>query len=174
MQPLWDAVNPDGGSGVYNGAVEAVLTLLGTGGAILAGYIKTAWSGKGELVLSAISIIEGAVLLLASQTNEVFVCYGAYIIFGALYHFMITIVSAEIAKNILEDSYGLVFGLNTILALVLQTILILVFISESGFNLGTNPRGQFLVYGGYFMVIALIFLVMGIVQWIKIRRNRNT
>ena len=35
---------------------------------------------------------------------------------------MITVASFEIASNISQDSYGLVFGINTFLALALQVI----------------------------------------------------
>lgn len=65
----------------------------------------------------------------------------------------------------MDDSFGLVFGMNTLLALVLQTVLTIVVISDSGFALG--PRGQFIVYGSYFMVLAAIYVIVGIVVCIK-------
>lgn len=171
MQPLWHTIQTSKDSAIYNGAVEAILTLLGAGGAIVAGFIKTDWKVKAEFTLAACSLVEGTVLLIASQAQNVFIAYACYIVFGALYHFMITVASAEIAKHILTDSYGLVFGLNTFLALVIQTILIVIIISDSGLGYSKYPRSQYLVYGGYFMVIGIIFIIMGIVEWVKLCRS---
>ncbi|CAG2056973.1 unnamed protein product, partial [Timema podura] len=67
---------------------------------------------------------------------------------------------AEVAKEIREDSYGLIFGLNTFLALVLQTILTVVVAGGSG--LALPAREQFLVYGGYFIVLGVAFFCMAV------------
>ena len=56
---------------------------------------------------------------------------------------MITVASFEVAKNITQSSYGLVFGLNTFLALSFQTILTTVVASSVG--LALPPRQQFQV-----------------------------
>lgn len=135
--------------------------------------MKVDWRIKGEFVLALCSIIEGGVLFIASQATDVFVAYGMYIVFGAIYHFMMTIASAEIAKHILKDSYGLVFGLNTFLALVVQTITIIIVVSDTGLGYGKYPRYQYLVYGGYFIVIGGIFIIMGIYEWVKLCRSRK-
>jgi thiamine transporter 2/3 len=51
-------------------------------------------------------------------------------------------VSFEIASNISQDSYGLVFGFNTFLALAFQTVLTFVVADSAG--LALNPRDQVL------------------------------
>ncbi|KAI4464903.1 folate transporter [Holotrichia oblita] len=165
VQPLWTQIKPNADN-IYNGAVEALLTILGAGGALLAGCLKTDWKHKGELVLSLCSITAGAVMLLSSQTEEVMVSYAAYVGFGAIYHFMITIASSEIAKYILEDSYGLVFGLNTLIALLVQTFLTLCFVSGD-LGVALDPRDQFLTYGFYHIVIAALYIVIGLASWIQ-------
>ena len=48
--------------------------------------------------------------------------------------------SFEIASNISQDSYGLVFGFNTFLALAFQTVLTFVVADSAG--LGLPPRDQ--------------------------------
>lgn len=68
----------------------------------------------------------------------------------------------NVAKRLSDDSFGLVFGINTLLALVFQAILTLVVISESGFALGA--RDQFVVYSGYFVVLAFVYGATGVVQ----------
>lgn len=171
MQPLWAEIQPRADSEkVYNGAVEAILTLVGTLAALLAGSLRTNWKLKGELTLAVCSIIEGAALFIASQTTQVFISYVCYIVFGSLYHFMITVVSSEVAKNIPEDTYGLVFGLNTLLALVLQTVLMLVVVNGD-VGMGLGPRNQYLVYGGYFMTIAAVYIVIGVISWSRVRKT---
>lgn len=165
MQPLWSVITPDSDH-IYNGAVEALLTILGAAGALLAGYLKTDWKHKGELVLSLCSITAGAIMLVSSQTEEIIVSYATYVGFGAIYHFMITIASTEIAKFIMEDSYGLVFGLNTLVALLIQTLLTLCFVSGD-LGLALKPRDQYLVYGGYHIVIAALYIIIGLVSWIQ-------
>lgn len=55
------------------------------------------------------------------------------------------------------ERYALVFGINTFVALVIQTILTLIVVDPRGLNLPISI--QFLVYGSYFAVIAGIFLI---------------
>lgn len=77
---------------LYNGAVEAAITLLGAIAAFAAGFFD---SGKFKrydmLILSICSAIEGGLLICAARTNSLAVCYAMYILFGMVYHFMITI-----------------------------------------------------------------------------------
>lgn len=167
MQTLWSEIEP-GRKSIYNGAVEAVLTLLGTLAALLAGTMKTNWKLKGELLLTICSIVQGSSLLISSYTQYIWISYVCYIVFGSLYHFIITIVSSEVAKDIPEDSYGLVFGLNTLIALSLQTILMLIVV-DGNIGFGLSPRKQYNVYGGYFMGIATVYIIFGFIQWSRTR-----
>ncbi|EJW73142.1 hypothetical protein WUBG_15950 [Wuchereria bancrofti] len=54
------------------------------------------------------------------------------------------------------ESYGLIFGLNSFVALILQAFLTAIVVDKRGF--GMTVRSQFLVYGTCHAVIALIFL----------------
>jgi thiamine transporter 2/3 len=67
-----------------------------------------------------------------------------------------------VAKNLEDDSFALIFGINTFLALLFQSLLTVIFISESGFALST--RGQFKAYGGYFLCLGGIFLVTALIK----------
>lgn len=80
--------------------------------------------------------------------------------------------SAAVAKRLNEDSFALIFGINTLFALIFQSILTLVVVSESG--LGLYTRDQFAVYGGYFVVLGCIYGVAGVVlQIYKIKSVKN-
>lgn len=91
MQPLWHAIDP-GRESAYNGAAEALVTLFGAISALVAGLLNPkhveAWD---VWILMICSAIQGGAILIAALTSNVFVSYSTYILFGALYHFMITI-----------------------------------------------------------------------------------
>lgn len=149
---------------IWNGAIEAAVTLLGALFALLAGYMHNGvLSQKKSLAaLSLISLLQGGAILLASKTEYRWVSYIGYLIFVTLFHFLITISSAEIAKHLEEDSYGLVFGINTMFALLAQTILTLIVISESGFKL--DIFGQYLVLGIYHFVLGGIYVFVFVIS----------
>ncbi|XP_055708650.1 folate-like transporter 3 [Phlebotomus papatasi] len=164
IQPLWQQI--DERDTFWNGAVEAVLTLFGALSALLAGSLNARLIEKWDLwILTICSAIEGALILVAAFTQYVIVAYVMYILFGTLYHFMITIASATVAKYLAEDSFALIFGINTMFALLFQTIMTIVVISDVGFAL--DPRGQFQVFGWYFVCLAAIFGVTGLVKIIN-------
>lgn len=170
MQPLWFEIQQGTDYVAYNGAVEAILTLIGFLGALLVGVLNINWKHIGELVLAVCSIIEGSMLLISSQTNYIFVCYICYIVFGGIYYFMITIASSEISQRIHDDSYGLVFGINTFLALAFQSLMTLVVVT-SNVGFGLTPRNQYLVYGLYHLLIAFLFILIGFGSWISSKRD---
>lgn len=160
MQPLYSAIQHSN-EAAYNGAVEAILTLSGFLVALLAGYLKFNWEVKGEITLGIFSMIQGILIVVISQTDYIFLCYAFYIIFGILYHFMVTIASAQIAKDIDEDSYGLIFGINTFFALVCNSILTAAVATE-GIGFALDARDQYIVYGGYHLGISLLFIIIGV------------
>lgn len=91
IQFLWQQINPNH-ENVWNGAVEALLTLLGVGGAFLAGYMNSKKFERFELwMLTICSVLEGLLLLAGALTDSVWTSYITYVIFGMLFHFMITV-----------------------------------------------------------------------------------
>jgi thiamine transporter 2/3 len=50
------------------------------------------------------------------------------------------IYSAEIAKHLNENSYGLIFGVNTFIALVLQSVLTVIVVDERVLALDTRTQ----------------------------------
>jgi thiamine transporter 2/3 len=168
MQPLYSAIQ-ESNEAAYNGAVEAILTLSGFLVALLAGYLRFNWEVKGEVTLGIFSLIQGVLIVVISQTEYIFLCYAFYIVYGILYHFMVTIASAQIAKAIDEDSYGLIFGINTFFSLVSNSILTALVATE-GIGFALDPRDQYIVYGSYHLGISLIFIVIGLRTCIVSRR----
>lgn len=91
IQFLWQQINPDH-QNVWNGAVEASLTLLGVFGAFAAGYMNSKRFDRLDLwMLTVCSALEGLLLLASALTDSVWVSYVTYVLFGMLFHFMITV-----------------------------------------------------------------------------------
>lgn len=171
VQALWSEIGgPD--TMLWNGAVEAILTLAGSLVALAAGFVpqKLLTPQNTILGLSVIAIAEGCGLLLATRTTTLMASYAGYTLFGVLHAFSITLVSAEIAKHISDDSFALVFGINTMAGLVAQTLLTLAIVDSDGW-FALDVRGQFSVYSVSFVTIGVLFGVFALVEAGKRRRG---
>lgn len=157
IQVLWEYKAPSENSFIYNGAVEAIATFGGAMAALAVGYVKVNWDLLGELALAVFSVVNAGSLFLMHYTVNIWACYAGYLIFKSGYMLLITIAVFQIAVNLSVERYALVFGINTFIALVVQTILTVIVVDQRGLNLPVNI--QFLVYGSYFAIIAGIFLV---------------
>ncbi|KHJ89071.1 reduced folate carrier [Oesophagostomum dentatum] len=156
-QTLWGTIIDVNNSEVYNGVTEALCPLIGLPIVFLVQYIRIDWSRWGELCLAICSLLDAFILLLLSQTGSLLVMYIGYVAYRVLYQAMMTITQFNLADGMEVASYGLVFGLNTFVALVLQSILTFVVASSGGLALSIRP--QFEVYSGYHFVVAAIFIV---------------
>ncbi|XP_052902258.1 thiamine transporter 2-like [Anopheles moucheti] len=175
VQALWSSID-ETQPAVWNGAVEAAVTLLGAIVSLLAGYLHSGFLKPctSLLALALLSFAAGGAMLLATNTGNLIVSYIGYMIFCVLYAFAITVVSAEIAKNISDDCFGLVFGFNTLVALSLQTLLTFSVTDSDGW-FALDVFGQFTVFSSYFLVLGGIytaFLVAELVASI-VRRSRQ-
>ncbi|KAH8327779.1 hypothetical protein KR074_003993 [Drosophila pseudoananassae] len=172
IQFLWKEVAPDHQS-VYNGGVEALATLLGAIGAILAGFLKSNNHRRSYMLgISICAATLGGLLIFAAKTQVIWVAYVNYVLFCALFFFIITVAGAVVAENLVDDSFGLIFGINTLVGLLLQTILTVVVVEPVGF--GLEPRDQYVVYGSYFLVLAGIYVVGIIMMKLCRKPIKNT
>lgn len=60
------------------------------------------------------------------------------------------------ASKLKEDCFALIFGINTLVALVLQSLLTFIVISA----LALNVRIQYQLYAGWFLALATIFAII--------------
>ncbi|XP_034947497.1 thiamine transporter 2-like [Chelonus insularis] len=170
---------------IYNGAVEAFYTIIGGLTVFGVGKLQLNWELLGEIILSFFSIIEAILLFFMTKTYNIWLQYTLYIIFGVIYHTIVTIASFEVAKNISEDSFGLIFGINVFLGLTFQSILTFIVIGGNHFLL--DIRGQFTVYSAYFGVLGAIFGVIAVFTitslcrrqekltiWTEVKDDRNS
>lgn len=93
IQVLWTTID-SGPEVIWNGAVEALITLLGASVALLAGYMHAdALNNRRRVLWSLVvlSIFEAAAILLAALTPHRNVSYIGYLVFCVLYSFTITV-----------------------------------------------------------------------------------
>lgn len=158
IQVLYISID-DSQENIYNGAVDAILTLLGAGVSLLAGQIHMSFLKKQNrtlVVLIVMSTLQGVLVVLAARSQTLILCYIFYICYSVAYSFGITVCATEIAKGLAEDTFGLVFGFNTLIALIVQTITTLTVISN-GFKL--EPSGQYQVYGYSYIALGGAYLI---------------
>ncbi|XP_061575148.1 solute carrier family 19 member 3b isoform X1 [Cololabis saira] len=160
VQLMWDHIEPSATSSIYNGGVEAACSVVGAAAAFSVGYINVAWAVWGELALGLFSAVGAGAVFLMAFTSNIWACYAAYVIFKSCYMFLITITTFQIASNLSMECYALMFGINTFVALSLQTIITATVVDETA--LGLDIVTQFIVYGSYYAVISLLFLVRGL------------
>ncbi|MGH0119852.1 UNVERIFIED_CONTAM: hypothetical protein FKN15_043285 [Acipenser sinensis] len=99
------------------------------------GYVKLNWDVWGELALGMFSAVNAGAVYMMAFTNSIWVCYAGYVAFKASYMLLITITTFQIAANLSMECYALMFGVNTFVALVLQTILTAIVVDQNGLGL---------------------------------------
>lgn len=160
VQLLWQVVDEER-EHLLNAGVEAILTLFGAIFAFLAGFITSKIFQKYDLwILSLCSLLQGIFTIIASYTDNIWIAYSMYILFGVLFSFMITIATAFVAKELADDSFALIFGINQLIALIFQTIMTIVILTW----LNLDIRLQFFIFGSYFVALAVIYFVVALVR----------
>ncbi|XP_048397070.1 thiamine transporter 1-like [Stegostoma tigrinum] len=169
IQILWERIRPSQNTQIYNGMVEAASALLGAVAAFVVGYVKISsiWSEVSLLVFSHVVAVS---VFLMDIVQNIWVCYICYIVFRIIYMMLITVATYKIAANLSVELYALVFGVNTFVALVLQTLLTLIVVESSLLNL--DIFGQFLAYSVYFGAVAALFLIFGVYNIVKKYREK--
>ncbi|KAK3870342.1 hypothetical protein Pcinc_024420 [Petrolisthes cinctipes] len=157
IQTLWQELAPmDENTHLYNGLVEATQTLLSALSAFAIGYLHLNWEVFGEGTLAVISLVDGLLLITMGLSTYISIGYINYILFRVSYQVLITIASYQVAKGLRADSYGLVFGINMTISLLLQSLLTLVVVQI----LEITPSHQFVIYGLFFLLLALAFFLL--------------
>ncbi|CAG7720962.1 unnamed protein product [Allacma fusca] len=165
IQAMWETIAAYHSNTIYNGAVEATHTALSAVLAFGVGHVKLPWNKWGDTFLSITSAVAGAALIILSQTTQINIAYVCYVIFRTIFQVTITVASAEVAQVISEDSYGLIFGINTFVALSLQTILTLVVADRKGLEM--KEKEQFLVYGSCYVILGGLYVFIAGYTFVK-------
>lgn len=120
--------------------------------------------------------------------------------FMSVFFFFPRSVRYQIAASLSMRRYALVFGMNTFLALLLQSLITLVVVDSAGLGLEVFTQvwslypvffltiftthldqtdahlvffffPQFFIYGGYFALISLVFFIAGLCKVVSMRRS---
>ncbi|XP_074860224.1 thiamine transporter 2 isoform X2 [Carettochelys insculpta] len=135
VQVLWDVRAPSQNYTVYNGAIEAAATFLSSVSSMAVGYVKIDWDLSGELALGIFSAMSASFLFLMHFIASIWACYASYIIFKSCYMLLITITTFQIAVNLSMERYALMFGFNSFVAVLIQTILTVIVVDARGLGL---------------------------------------
>jgi len=99
-------------------------------------------------------------------TTQIWMAYAGYYFVRMSYQALMTVAYFEIVKELPKDSYGLIFGFNTFVALGIQTILTLVVNTI----LGIEAQPQFKIYAGFYLAICVFYLPL----LVRCRRRQST
>ncbi|GMT05202.1 hypothetical protein PENTCL1PPCAC_27376, partial [Pristionchus entomophagus] len=160
-QTLWISMQPDVDH-VQNGIAEIANTLMGAILSFGMQYLTIDWGKWGGPTLAASSLLIAALQITAAFTDQIYLAYACYVGTSAIYHMLITAACFNIASLLTSSNYGLVFGVNTFVALILQTALTFVIADSHGLNL--DIRYQFIIYGCYFGMVSLVFVISIVVS----------
>lgn len=174
VQNLWEIISESDSPGkdedTYNGAVEAASTLLGSITVLLVGFVPVEWSKRAELFMSVICAGNAAFMFVMAHTSNIWLAYIMYVLFRTSYVTVVTIATAQIAQNLEKQRYGLVFGCNMFISLALESLLTVIVVDKAG--LGVGVVDQFTIYGGYFAVISVLFLLATIFRCFGTTKQR--
>lgn len=129
------------------------------------------WNRWGDLLLAVGSIGQAGLLFWMSQSHHIVVLYLSYIFYRVIYQLTTTIAQSTLAFSLDSRLFGLLFGINTFVALLLQSILTAVVIDwqkldirpQVCFEYLKNLRNsffQFVVYSCYHLVVAFGFAII--------------
>lgn len=169
-QSLWKQMQKDPDD-VANGVVEFINTALGAFLSLFIHHLSINWTRHGQMVLFVTSAIVAALLYLCSQTETVMIAYVSYIVIASIYHMLITAASVNVAKELSSNNHGLIFGCNTFVAVCLQSLLTLIVVDSRFLHL--DIRTQFIVYSGYFAIVASIFAFFFVISIFSGKRKSS-
>ncbi|XP_076010495.1 thiamine transporter 2-like [Genypterus blacodes] len=158
IQVLWVHQQP-GNFTAYNGGVDSISTLSGAAATIAVGHVSLEWSVWVEVVLGGFTALMAASLFLMDWADNIWISYAGYMLFKTLYMLLATICTFQIARMLSRGRYALVFGVNSFVGTVLQSVLTAVVINTKSLRL--TITSQFFIYTGFFAAIALLFTIRG-------------
>ncbi|XP_042093798.1 reduced folate transporter isoform X3 [Ovis aries] len=92
---LWNVVNPTTDTTrVYNGGADAASTLLGALTSFAAGFVRIRWALWARLVIAVVTVLQAGLVFLMYKTNDIWLCYAAFVLFRGSYQFLVPIATA--------------------------------------------------------------------------------
>ncbi|XP_078116026.1 thiamine transporter 1-like [Sander vitreus] len=168
VQLLWIYMQPHNFT-AYNGGVDSISTLSGAAATVAVGHMSVEWAVWGELVLGSFTFLIAGALFLMDLTDNIWISYTCFFIFKTVFMQLSTICTFQIAKKLNRERYALVFGINSFVGTVLQSVLTAIVISTKSVQL--TITSQFLIYASFFVAISLLFTVRGVYTVLHMKRS---
>jgi len=147
----------------WNGAIDAIYTILSTLITFLCGSIKLNMNKYGNIIIMITMIVQCITLYTPTAYNSIYISYINFIVYCSIYQGMMTIASSEIAKCVNKDKHGFVFGVNNFLATALQSFATF-FMNIGGLSLS---KILFQWYAMFCLAIGVCYLFITVRQVIK-------
>lgn len=91
VQFMWQDIESNQDN-LYNGAAIAALTLFGALSAFAVGSLSSKYFDRWDLwIITGCSALQCGLIFWLTFTDSLIVAYIAYVLFGTLYHFLITV-----------------------------------------------------------------------------------
>uniref|UniRef100_A0A914YVE5 Uncharacterized protein n=1 Tax=Panagrolaimus superbus TaxID=310955 RepID=A0A914YVE5_9BILA len=120
---------------VYNGIVAGIDT---AGSAIIVfslQYIRFDWEKNGEIIAVITTFCFAWLYFAMAIIENIFIQYLLYLSVVFCYVALITVAMTVITSQLDPGSFGLVFGFNTVVATMLQSIITFSVVDSRGLNL---------------------------------------
>uniref|UniRef100_A0A3B4VGK3 Solute carrier family 19 member 3a n=1 Tax=Seriola dumerili TaxID=41447 RepID=A0A3B4VGK3_SERDU len=143
VQLLWVYIQPQNAT-AYNGGVDAISTLTGAAATVAVGHMSLEWSVWGELILGGFTLLIAGSVFLMDLTDNIWISYTCYILFKTVYMQLSTICTFQIAKALNRKRYALVFGINSFVGTVLQSVLTAIVINTKSLKLTITSQLGFI------------------------------
>ncbi|KAL4119316.1 hypothetical protein QTP88_012141 [Uroleucon formosanum] len=164
IQVVWEDVSKSK-TELMNGAVESIHTLCGAAGTYTVGHLNYDWKKFGDVIFTVGTFVLALLLFIIYFCDSLWILYILYIMFGTCYQILLTITTSEVAKHIKPDSYGLIFGFNLFMSLLIISIFTLLFIQGLVVVIGT--KNQILTVSLMFASMSALLFVAAVRKWKK-------
>lgn len=166
---LWRVINPSASTYVVIGVQDIICNAFAFTSTVIAGFLSVDWIGyQMNFALALCLVLQGSVCILWSQINFIYLSVTLYVIYSIIYYFMIVIAGADIAANICEESYGLVFAVNGLFGILLKMLLFGIFVFVQ-----ISIRTIYLFVGVLYIIFSVGYVINGFVECRYYRRMRR-
>lgn len=153
-----------------NGVVESLTVFIGAISSYKIGVKRVNWELNGNAFIGSGSLVLGVCVISCYFHQHMLSIQLSYILFGVLIQAMFVTALAEVAKQLNNNCYALVFGFNSFISLILLLCYKEIFIRGNLFKIDI-PK-QVLFYGGLYIFLGIIYLIPSAISFNRRLNNR--
>uniref|UniRef100_A0A0N5B3L7 MFS domain-containing protein n=1 Tax=Strongyloides papillosus TaxID=174720 RepID=A0A0N5B3L7_STREA len=143
---------------IYNGLVEFINTLLGAAVTLSFSRLKINWKKGTGLITSISSIFFSFSFAILAETTNIYLSYTIYVIINVTYLFLIAVASSILASIVDVSGIGIIFGIVSLLASLLQSFMGFILINGNIWTLSTKE--QFSLNSLVFLLSSILFIIV--------------